>query len=278
MHFIYSEWEEFCENLHKNGKHSITARSLFDKSEDKYFVLKHDVETSLEKALKLAQIENKYEHKGSYYVQAYLLDNEKNIKILNEIKNLGHEVSYHYDVMDATGGDLEQAIELYEKNKVIFENSGFKIKTVCQHGNPVVERKGYTSNRDFFRAEKVTEKYPDVADIMVNFKEMANTDYSYISDAGLGFQIIFDPINNDIVPSKEKDVFLGELDKVLELILKGESSVIISTHPHRWTSSKGKHAVRKVIFNVIRKTVKALSKIPFIKKFMSKYYYVAKKL
>lgn len=61
--------------------------------------MKHDVETNPIKALKLAFIENKYSLVGTYYIQANLLNSDKNVAVLKRIQKLGHEVTYHHDVM-----------------------------------------------------------------------------------------------------------------------------------------------------------------------------------
>lgn len=245
-----------------------------------FIVLKHDVETNVKSAFKIAQIENKYGHCGSYYVQAYLLDDQKNVEMLKQMHEMGHEISYHYDVMDANSGDIELAIKDFEKNVVKFKQNGFNLVTLCQHGNPIVERKGYTSNRDFFRNEKVQQKFSDLADVMVDFKEKAGgkIEYLYFSDAGRKFKLIFDPINNDVIPSDDKNISFENLNAVYSYVEYLGANAIISMHPHRWVKSKIKYVVKTAIFKVIRATAKVLSKIPFMKKFMSKYYYLAKKL
>ena len=118
MIFTYKLWEKFCKTLNERGLNSVTAKYVLDNnSNEKYVVLKHDVETKVKNALKLAQIEANYGHCGSYYVQAYLLENKENLDMLNKIKELGHEVSYHYDVMDFAKGDLDLAIKEFERNE-----------------------------------------------------------------------------------------------------------------------------------------------------------------
>ena len=274
MIFVYKKWDEFCKKLYKLKRISIPAKDVEGESE--YLVLKHDVETDVKKAYKLACIEDKYGHKGTYYVQAYLLDDPTNIEILTRMQDMGHEISYHYDVMDSCKGDLDEAIKEFEENRIKFEKNGFLLKTLCQHGNPIVDRIGYTSNRDFFRSEKVRGLYPNLSDIMVNYKEVFSTDYTYFSDAGRRFKMIFDPINNDIINSDEKNIVFKDLDAVL-FSLK-EENYIISVHPHRWTSSAVVYIIKTSFFKIIRFAAKTLAKIPFIKKFMSKYYYLAKKI
>ncbi len=275
--FVYNKWEDFCKNLSKNEIHSITAYDALKNGSKNFLILKHDVETAPQKALALAKIENKYGHCGVYYVQAYLLKDKENVEILKKIKELGHEVSYHHDVMDSNSGDLDKATEEFERNKDIFERNGFSIRTVCQHGNPVVERNGYTSNRDFFRSEMVKEKFTKIAEIMVDYREKANVDFKYISDAGYGWKVIYDPETNDIVDSSDKDIKMENLDKVLDFVLK-ENAVIISTHPHRWNSNMFGAVIKNIIFKTIRCTARILGKISFINKIMSRFYFLAKKI
>ena len=169
MIFTYQHWDDFCRELAERDVRSIPTMEI-QASSTNYVVLKHDVETNVPKAYRLATIEHKYGHRGSYYVQAYLLHDAANIRLLQEMQQMGHEISYHYDVMDSCKGDLDKAIKEFADNKQLFEKNGFVISTVCQHGNPVVERVGYTSNRDFFRSERVRALYPNITDVMVNLK------------------------------------------------------------------------------------------------------------
>ena len=85
MYFLFPKWREFCERLDGENIHSVTAKDVLSGLiKEKYLILKHDIETNVERAYKMAQIENIYGHKGSYYVQAYLLDNKENISLLQK--------------------------------------------------------------------------------------------------------------------------------------------------------------------------------------------------
>ena len=276
MIFVYKKWVRFCAALAAAGQHSIPAREV-TADMPTYLVLKHDVETKVENAYRLARIEQAHGHRGSYYVQAYLLHDEKNIRLLQGMQDMGHEISYHYDVMDSCHGDLDKAIREFEDNRQLFEENGFSITTVCQHGNPVVERVGYTSNRDFFRSERVCALYPHITDIMVNYSTTVPTEYLYFSDAGRKFKLIYDPINNDLVNSNDQNVVCRDLCAV-QAMLTTDRGNIISTHPHRWTRSAVLYVIKAGAFRVVRGLAKLLIKIPFMKKWMSKYYYFAKKI
>ena len=65
----------------------------------KFCVLRHDVEFSIDRALKLAVIENKIGIKSTYTVQlrnnTYNALSEKNITAIQEIKKLGHKIGLH---------------------------------------------------------------------------------------------------------------------------------------------------------------------------------------
>ncbi len=275
MIFTYKRWEVFCARLRQAGYQSIPAREVTPDS-CSYLVLKHDVETNVPNAYRMACIEEKYSHRGSYYVQAYLLEQPENVSLLQKMQDMGHEISYHYDVMDSCKGDLDAAMEEFESNRRRFEDRGFSVTTVCQHGNPVVERVGYTSNRDFFRSEKVQAQYSALADIMVNYPEKYQTQYRYFSDAGRLFKHIFDPINNDITPSSQKNTPYRDLDALM-CALSEEEGNIISTHPHRWTNSAVKYVIKSAVFKTVKCAAKLLLKFPFMKALMSRFYYLAKK-
>lgn len=276
MILVHKKWEEFCRQLHYKDIHSVCARNI-NKNSNKYLVLKHDVETDVLKAYRMAKIEHKYNHCGSYYVQAYLLDNKKNINMLKEMQTMGHEISYHYDVMDSCRGNIDEAIVEFERNKEKFKLNGFDIQTLCQHGNPIIERVGYNSNRDFFRNNKVQSLYPHLCDIMVDFSIKKMTNYQYYSDAGRKFKYIFDPFYNDVKNSDNKNIEYKDLDALLEVIIENNNS-IISVHPHRWTNSIITYSIRTMIFRLLKIIAMVLVKIPMLKKIFNKYYFLAKKI
>ena len=275
--FYYKNWNKFCSEISKSKILLIRAKDILNNGVyEQFIVFKHDVETNPLKALKLAEIENKYGICGTYYIQAYLLDNPVDVAILQQIKVLGHEVSYHYDVLDANQGDYEKAKKDFKYNVERFSSFGFSIETVCQHGNPVMNRVGYSSNRDFFRNKSISEQYSNIADIVVNFKEKTGAKYTYISDAGYSWKLISNPENNDI-DNTAPDIPLKGFDGIMELIKNG-NSIILSTHPHRWKKSSVAIYFKIIFFRVVKAIVKFISKIPFLKNILSRFYFLAKKI
>ncbi len=279
MIFVVKNWKKICKSLADAGRISVPLKERLEKKGSEVFLtLKHDVETNVPKAYRLAEIEAELGHRGSYYVQAYLLEKEENVKLLQEMQDMGHEITYHHDVMDSNKGDLEKALAEFEEKVKLFHEKGFSVISVCQHGNPVVERVGYTSNRDFFRSDSVQERFSHMADIMVDFSRKAQATYDYYSDAGRKFKLIFDPINNDVVDSDDKNVAYEDGAQLTEQIIKSGNSAIISMHPHRWESSGFVAMGKEYLFKGIKKVAKLLIKIPIVKKIAGRYYYLAKKI
>jgi hypothetical protein len=275
--FYYKNWNDLCAHLLKNGVLTCTAaESLAVEKGMQFVVLKHDVEGNVSKAHKLAQTEKKHGIRGSYYVQGYLMKDAQNVKLLQEIQSWGHEISYHYDVLDACSGDYEAALKQFAEYLKIFNEAGFVFTTVCQHGNPVKKRIGYTSNRDFFRNAKVKALYPQMVDMVVNYSKHTVHEYKYISDAGYCWNIISEPETNDL-HAEVKNVKIGSFANLKYEIDKGVS-LVISTHPHRWKKSALAIYARIYMFKVVRAVVKTLRQVPGFEWLMNKFYFLAKKI
>lgn len=276
--FYYKNWEKFCAALSQSGVRLCTAgESLQVPVNERFVVLKHDVETRVANAHRLAEIEHRYGICGSYYVQAYLLKDEANVRLLQEMQEWGHEISYHYDVLDAHAGDYEAALVDFQKYMKIFHDCGFRFSTICQHGNPVKNRVGYTSNRDFFRNPKIRSLYPDLVDMVVDYSQHTQHKYEYISDVSYRWNIITLPETNDLHPEVE-NVKIGGFTNLTDLMQRSDECFIISTHPHRWKESAIAIYAKIVIFRVIRTLVMAIKNIPGINTLLNKFYFLAKKI
>ena len=268
MNFTYNEWENFCKELKRNDIISVTAASLLESARNaellprRFVVIKHDVESFPQKALDIARIESRYGHRSSYYVQPSLMV-EANVGLFNEIQRLGHEVSYHHSVIDSAQGDIALAIVLYQKDVELFEKYGFDVKTVCQHGNPASKY----DNRDFFKSCEAKEKFPDQIDIMVDFSDKIGCAYTYISDVGMLFKIVKDPVHHMNLSADDEYTIIGDIDHVLNTIFENPSaSYVVSVHPHRYSRSAVGAIARKMLFNLLKSIARVVFLIPGIRK------------
>tara|TARA_B110001452_G_scaffold267571_1_gene278121 strand:+ start:426 stop:1259 length:834 start_codon:yes stop_codon:yes gene_type:complete len=276
--FVFKEWDRFCSEIKNKNINCLRAFDALEaaKTNSRYLIIKHDVETNVNKALKIAQIENKYNIKTTYYVQSYLIENKSNVKLLKKICDLGHEVTYHYDVLDSNKGNYDLAIIEFEKTILKFNKLFQPVKTICPHGNPVMKRNGWSSNKDFFRNKKIKNKFSDITDIVINPEKFINKELAYISDAGFDWKLITSISENDRDVSVNKS--LNNLKNVLTLIDDKTKSIILSSHPHRWVQNKNIAKLKRYIFFALRSSTLALIKIPLLNFFFSKFYYLAKKI
>lgn len=269
--FVYSYWNKICKELSENHN-CILANQIIEQNQDvSWVVVKHDIETNVSKALKLAKIEAEYNIRATYYVQSYLL--RENLSKLKEIASLGHEVTYHYDVLDSNNGNYTDAINEFSDTINRFKESGFTIQTVCPHGNPILNRDGWSSNKDFFRNQEISEKFSEILDIVVHLPLRLKRAYVYVSDASYSWKIISNIEYNDVKNNGDK-----EISDIFKILLQNKECLIISTHPHRWESSKILIMIKIIFFRVVRFLARLVSNISFFKTIMSRYYYLAKKI
>ena len=264
----HKKWEEFCKEIQHTN--TILAHEIKNSNEP-WVIIKHDVETNPKAALEIAKIENKYGIEATFYVQGYLISG--NVKIFKEIESLGHEVTYHYDVLDANSGDFGKAKKEFKEYLDAFSKAGFKVKTVCPHGNPLMKREGWSSNRDFFECPEVRSEFPDILDIVVDIESISN-EFIYISDAGYGFNEILDISGKDknkLHKSKPIDIL-----RISEIIM--QKSVVISTHPHRWFKYEALFIFRKSFFQFAKRIARFFYKFPLLRVIISKLFFLAKKI
>ena len=96
--FSYYEYKEII-SLIQDYLPIVSFNDVIDKGLEKYCVIRHDIEYSMDRALKLAQLENELKIKSTYCVQVrnniYNAISDKNIDIVKQIISLGHEIALH---------------------------------------------------------------------------------------------------------------------------------------------------------------------------------------
>ena len=98
--FSYDEYKEIILLIQEHLP-IVSFDDVIDKGLEKYCVIRHDIEYSMDRALKLAQLENELNIKSTYCVQVrnniYNAVSDKNIEIAKQINDLGHEIALHQD-------------------------------------------------------------------------------------------------------------------------------------------------------------------------------------
>lgn len=272
----FSDYRIILEDLAKGGHRSRTIASLRDQAPQRgSLFLKHDVEARVDRALRMAKIEAEAGHAATYYVQGDLVSGAQDQ--LRQIASLGHEVTYHYDVLDACDGDYDAAREEFDRYLTEFADLDCVVTTVCPHGNPTKNRVGWHSNKDFFRNSAVREAYPEVIDIVVDFPDIFPNG-TYISDAGFQLRVIGQIATNDKTnESAMKDGDPIAWADVAQLVDQNDG-LVLSAHPHRFQESALKLKLQRNGFALLKKTYMAMKHLPFVKQAASKFYKLTRRL
>jgi hypothetical protein len=186
MDYTIEMYSKLCEIISNSNYKVSTIRNciLSSNLNDHTLILRHDVDGDAEDAIRMANVENKYGFQSTYYFrkkpQSFKPD------IIKKVEQMGHEVGYHYETLNDTDGDFEQAFDLFKKNLALFREF-CNVETVCAHGNPFKEQ----DNGDIW------DKYDfkELGIIGEAYKSINIDNYFNISDAGGSWNNIFHTSN-----------------------------------------------------------------------------------
>ena len=146
--FTLSRYEALCNALISSGYRSITVQECIQgQAVEPFVILRHDVDRRPEMALEMAGMEKDMGIRATYYFR--MMPGVFMPEIIKMIRDMGHEIGFHYEVLDKAKGDKEKAIVLFEKELKMFREVA-DVKTVCMHGNPLARwsnrRKSWASS------------------------------------------------------------------------------------------------------------------------------------
>jgi len=189
-------------------------------------IMRHDIDRRIYKAVDFAHIERDLGIRATYYFRhPYTFQPP----VIQKVRDMGHEIGYHYEVMSKANGDPVYAKELFSHEIDDFRRY-VPVKTVCMHGAPLSKY----DNRDFW-------KYYSFEDFGLSGEAYLSINgVYYYSDTGRtwsGANKIRDKLKNQMnLPS---DSIMSTLD-LIQAIEKNKPHVAyILTHPERWAGSPG---------------------------------------
>ena len=131
--FSYNEYRNLIKIISKNLP--ILDFSEINESTEKFCVLRHDIEFSIDRAYRLAKIENQLGVASTYTVQVrnntYNALSEKNIDLIHKIKELGHHIGLHQNPPLMPISDLNDYI--LRDIKILEDSYGFSIDRFAFH-------------------------------------------------------------------------------------------------------------------------------------------------
>ncbi|MFC2060268.1 hypothetical protein ACFLTZ_04150 [Chloroflexota bacterium] len=246
LDFTLDKYRELCEAITNSRYTSLTVGTYLtaQNPSQKCIVLRHDVDSQPSPALRMAEIEKEYEIKSTYYFRF-----SKSVfapSLIGEIAAMGHEIGYHYEVLDKAIGDQVRAAQLFkqeleELRKIV------EVTTVSMHGNPLTK----WDNRDFWKRCSLGDfELKGEAYLSMDFEKVM-----YYSDTGRTWEDGKFNIK-DVIPASMKSVrkpILATTDDLKNLIQSDKGNIYLLIHPERWTGSPMGYVKRYLIdlfFNI----------------------------
>lgn len=192
----------------------LIAQHNTTQSDRRHLIVRGDVERDVPHQLKFAQDLHRLKIKGTFYFHTRVSTFIP--QLFPSFLELGHEIGYHHECLDRTGGDFAKARDLFLKEVELFRKNDIDLKTVCSHGELGLPMNGYGCNADIF------DRYPNLcgeAGIQGEvYRHLGMIPQGYVSDT---LRVIHHFFDNCIkFNSKPKN-------KVLQILV----------HPHRWRTN-----------------------------------------
>lgn len=206
--FSYREYQEIIEIIKHSGKQATFKEAY---TRERYIIMRHDVEFSVERAYNLARLENENHFNSTYFFQisnnSYNLLSKKNINMVKEIHDMGHEVGLHFHL---NGLEKEEDIVSEIKTELAIMNAklNFKVDSFSIH-RPSSVVLGYNIKLPGIINAYQDEFFSYVEDMQTNVPEI-----KYLSDARHRW-------NYNLFPD--------------EMTLNSNDKIQILTHPYTWT-------------------------------------------
>lgn len=228
--FTIAVYERLLAEILRTGRQVFPLREYFRQRqvEPAFFVLRHDVDRRPSNALNMALLENSLGIHSTYYFR--VTPGVFKPGIIRKIAELGHEVGYHYEVLDKAHGRASLANRIF-KDDIKRLRALAEITTACMHGNPLSP----WDNRDFWKHYTLSQfGLAGEAYISVNEKDLY-----YVTDTGRGWnrgafnlRDTFPEGQVSLMPS------LPGTRRLIQIIRKGEvKKIYLQVHPNRWSRS-----------------------------------------
>ena len=136
--FTLEVYRDFLIALINQGYHLTSYEeylNLSDRAPDlKTVILRHDVDRLPQNSLATARLQASLGVKGAYYFR--IVPQSFQPDYIEKIRDLGHEIGYHYEDLALNHGNPEQAIRSFERNLARVREF-YPVTTMCMHGSPL---------------------------------------------------------------------------------------------------------------------------------------------
>jgi hypothetical protein len=185
-------------------------------------MLRHDVDRRPNNALAMAHLEHALGVKSTYYFR--ILPCAYVPSIIEQIRDLGHEIGYHYEDWYLAKETPARAIELFETHLARLRTLA-PITSIAMHGSPLAKQNNMTiwEHHDFTRY--------GVNDAILSFDY---TGYVFFTDSGRTFGASSANLRDYLGAASSVPDVRTSADVAAYLAKRPVEHVQLSTHPERW--------------------------------------------
>jgi len=125
MDFTIRTYKKLLQSIVDSDYPVITKSEYFSNSGkfNKFIILRHDVDERPINALNMARVEHSLGLKSTYYFRIVKISN--NADVIRQIVSLGHEIGYHYEDLALSNGNIELALNSFDKNLKYFRENSY---------------------------------------------------------------------------------------------------------------------------------------------------------
>jgi hypothetical protein len=231
--FTLKKYQELCETSKESGYSFLRVKDYLSNSGGNCIILRHDVDRRPKSALKMAELESKLGICSTYY---FRINNQVLIpEIIKAIEYLGHEIGYHYEVLDRTNGNREKALELFQKELEELRRHA-EIKTIAMHGNPLTPwtAKNLWEEHNFHEFGITGD-----SSISINYNTVL-----YLGDVGRTWDGRYSV--KDLLVRDKSRRFRKTDDIIRAIKTRGISNACLVVHPNRWNDDMGRWVLEYV--------------------------------
>jgi len=225
MDFTLKKYKQLLSSIKDNNYEFQTFEEFIQSPKEKVVVLRHDSDIWTWTDLAMAELENSMDIRATYY---FRMPETFNKEVIHKIKNLGHEIGYHYEDFARFNGNYEKAIENFQNNLFALRKL-YPVKTVARHGRPLSK----------WESLDLWKKY-SLNDFGIIAEPYLSVDYScvlYLTDNGSKWNAGKDNIRDKVESGFEFNI--KSTDALIEHFNKGmlPNQVILNIHPARWNDN-----------------------------------------
>lgn len=176
--FSFNDYRKIIQIIKDTGRVTDYKAALHA---DKFAIMRHDVEYSVERAYELARVESSMDFTSTYFFQwtnnSYNILSRKNKDLIKDIHERGHNIGLHFALNGMT--DMEQIrAQILKEIRILNELFGFTIDTFSIH------RPSKDVLRENIKLPGIINAYQDeFFTFGENVTEQSEVEVKYLSDA-----------------------------------------------------------------------------------------------